>query len=579
MPNLLETHLLPGLLRASWQAGILILLVLAIQRIFGRRLNPAWRYSLWLIVAIRLALPVTVSTKISLFNWVNPGRLLRDTPEWVTASLNPPAPTAAVVSQASSASAATPEPGFWKNFAPETRWLLGIWAGGAALLGGYVVLTHYRLWRRVQARRPLIDASVMNLLEDIKQEMGVRVPVTLVESEEVGSPSLFGFIRPRLLLPAGLAQGFSREELRHVLLHELGHIKRQDILLGWLMATLQILHWFNPLVWVAFHRMRVDRELACDALALSYALPEGSQPYGRTIIKLLEGFGRSAWAPSLAGTVENKKQMKERITMIATFHKSKAGLPLAAAVASVLGLMTLTDAEAGAKAGKIDPQAPPQIVATSPKLGESEVNPNLKKITVTFDRDMEAGFSWTGGGPEYPPSREGEQVVWRNKRTCELPVSLEAGHFYRVGINSKSYRNFKSVAGAAAFPTAIYFTTRGASEELKARLQAPKAVSFEPANGAAEVSASCAEVRVTFNVPMGKGCSWCLYGQDDSDFPKGREGQGVSWTEDGKTCVMPVTLQPGKTYRVMLNRAGYNGFESDGGVQLEPTPYIFTTAK
>ena len=115
-------------------------------------------------------------------------------------------------------------------------------------------------------------------------------------------------------------------------LHELSHIKRQDILTGWLMTALQILHWFNPLVWLAFHRMRVDRELACDALALSYAKEEENQPYGRTIIKLLEGFGCSAWAPSMAGTVENKNQMKERISMIAKFRKTSHGPALAGGV-------------------------------------------------------------------------------------------------------------------------------------------------------------------------------------------------------------------------------------------------------
>jgi hypothetical protein len=185
----------------------------------------------------------------------------------------------------------------------------------------------------------------MNLLEDCKQAMGVRVPVTLVETAGVGSPALYGFVRPRLLLPAGLTRSFSLEELRYVFLHELGHIKRRDIPIGWLITALQILHWFNPLVWLAFHRMRVDRELACDALALSHVREEENRRYGQTILKLLEHFGRSAWAPSLAGTVENRNQIKERIRMIAKFKKSNRGPVLAAALFAGLGLTTLTDAQ------------------------------------------------------------------------------------------------------------------------------------------------------------------------------------------------------------------------------------------
>jgi len=177
--------------------------------------------------------------------------------------------------------------------------------------------------------------------------MGLRVPVALLETAAVGSPALFGFLRPRLLLPVGLMRSFSPEELRYVFLHELSHIKRRDILTGWLMTALQILHWFNPLVWLAFYRMRVDRELACDALALSYAKEEENQGYGRTIIKLLEGFGCSAWGPSLAGTVENRRQMKERIRMIAQFHGSNRGFAVAALLFIGLGLVTLTDAQVG----------------------------------------------------------------------------------------------------------------------------------------------------------------------------------------------------------------------------------------
>src|SRR4029077_3583225 len=59
------------LLRASWQGGVLILLVLAIQWAFRGRLNPRWRYGLWLLVMIRLAFPWTIQSRASLFNVVH----------------------------------------------------------------------------------------------------------------------------------------------------------------------------------------------------------------------------------------------------------------------------------------------------------------------------------------------------------------------------------------------------------------------------------------------------------------------------------------------------------------------------
>src|SRR5580693_6744719 len=65
------TQHFPLLLKISAQAGVLVLLVLAVQWIFARHLSPRWRYALWLLVLVRLAMPLTVSSSASLFNWLN----------------------------------------------------------------------------------------------------------------------------------------------------------------------------------------------------------------------------------------------------------------------------------------------------------------------------------------------------------------------------------------------------------------------------------------------------------------------------------------------------------------------------
>jgi len=154
-------------------------------------------------------------------------------------------------------------------------------------------------------------------------------------------------------------------------------------------------------------------------------------------------------------------------------------------------------------------------------------------------------------------------------------VKLEAGHFYRVGINSTSYQNFSSAHGIAADPSAIYFTMQGASGALKAKTQVPKIVKLNPPNGAQDVSPGLKELRVTFNVPMGGGFSWC---SDGPQFPKGQEGKRPFWTDGGKTCVLPVKLEPGVQYELGLNSKSYKNFQSAGGVPLEPVQYTFKTS-
>ena len=324
---------LPVLLKMSGEASILILIVLAAQWLLGRRLKPRWRYALWLLVLLRLALPWTIPSPASLFNVLKMPATAHQA-QWEIS----PVQTVDVSNlNAEAAAASLPSSG--------VHWLAWLWATGAFLLASCAVISQYRFRRRLGRLRPLIDEPTLSLLEDCKALMGVSTPVSLVETEVVKSPTLFGFVRPRLLLPTGLVSTFTREELRHVFLHELAHVKRFDILTGWVALGLQIIHWFNPLVWLAFYRLRADRELACDALALSYARTGENESYGLTIVKLLEGFGQSVWGPNLAGILEDKHQMKERILMIAKFHKTDRGLALAIVLLAGLAVVTLTDAQ------------------------------------------------------------------------------------------------------------------------------------------------------------------------------------------------------------------------------------------
>ncbi len=332
----LATHF-TSLLKMSGQASILIVLVLAAQWICGRRLQPRWRCALWLMVLARLALPWTIASPTSLFNAVKvPSVVVPNAHEAAEAAAQP---TAAPVDSVAGEGA-----GSLSRFSAG-RWLVWVWAAGVCVIGVCAVVNDWKIRRRVHQRRPLINETALNLLEDCKALLAVSTPVALIETEAVRSPTLYGCVRPRLLLPAGLASSFTPEELRHVFLHEVAHIKRHDILLGWAMVVMQAVHWFNPLVWLAAHRLRADREMACDALALSYVKSGENESYGLTIVKLLEGFGQQGWAPSLASILENRKQMKERISMIAKFKKTNRGVALAATLVAGLAIVTLTDAQ------------------------------------------------------------------------------------------------------------------------------------------------------------------------------------------------------------------------------------------
>jgi hypothetical protein len=248
-------------------------------------------------------------------------------------------------------------------------------------------------------------------------------------------------------------------------------------------------------------------------------------------------------------------------------------LPLAGWLFASMALAAFTGAQPGGGTSA-QAQDAPRIVSTSPKSGATDVDPALKEITVTFDRDMGGGMSWTGGGPEMPASPKDKRAAWRDKRTCVLPVQLVPGHRYRVGINAPSFHNFRSEAGVAAAPAAIFFTTQGAEQNLQSDVKPPRVLSMNPANGAQDVSPSITMLSVTFNTAMAEGFAWTGGGPQ---MPKTPEGRRPYWTKDHKTCVLPVELAPGSSYRLGLNSPSFKGFQSAAGVPLEPVNYTFTT--
>ena len=107
---------------------------------------------------------------------------------------------------------------------------------------------------------------------------------------------------------------------------------------------------------------------------------------------------------------------------------------------------------------------PTATIATD-KVAErfDDVDPTIKELRVTFNVPMAAGFSWTGGGPEFPKTT-GKPRWTADRKTCVLPVKLQPGSNYRLGLNSPSFKNFQSAAGIPLEPVEYQFTTREADE-------------------------------------------------------------------------------------------------------------------
>ena len=294
----------------SAQATLLVCLILVIQRLLRHKLNGGWRYGLWLVLLVRMVIPWTPLSQAGPLNLTHlvPGvqeGVVALVPRDVTVDGARAGAGTMDDGAAPAAEVESSEPESGPRMAAEApesksepgpglvglRLLPLLWLVGALVLAGLASLRSFSFSARLSGR-PVTDPEVLELLEDCKRELGVRALIVAVRTPRVSSPALLGFIRPWLLLPEGMLERLSPEDLRSVLLHELAHLKRRDIAVNWLVSVLQVLHWFNPIIWCAFYRMRTDRELACDAFVLSHSRTEEPKRYGRTIVRLLESFPR-----------------------------------------------------------------------------------------------------------------------------------------------------------------------------------------------------------------------------------------------------------------------------------------------
>jgi beta-lactamase regulating signal transducer with metallopeptidase domain len=355
---------LSALCHSTWQASVLIGLVLLTQFLLGKKLSCSWRYALWWVVLLRLALPFTLESRFSLFNLslFKPLGAVKESANsgMIPWQLGP-------IEKSSSAAGnlaikKEPTPQTTKNII--IGWLPHVWLLGAVLLVVRFLFQNAWFASRLKQHKAINEPAILNLLEACRQTMGVPHRLVLLETPVVKSPALYGLFRPTLLLPQNLTSTFSVQELRAVLLHELAHVKRCDMAVNWLMTLLQILHWFNPLIWLAFGRVRAAREEACDALVLSRMEQGNSTVYGHAIIKLLEGFARPSSSPSLLGILEDKTNLEHRIQMIASYRPVGPWAGWAIAALLMLGFVGLTDA---------NPRTPPSNQTVAAMLRQNEV--------------------------------------------------------------------------------------------------------------------------------------------------------------------------------------------------------------
>ena len=306
-------------------SSVLILTVAVLRRVLRGRTSLGMQYALWLLVLVRLLVPVNFgASSLSVMNAV-PERVQvsaeqpdREVGQASTATAAPAqapaAPTSPISGQdrpQSSTQPVTASPDTGRRAVSWEQAARAVWLAGTAIVGAVFLAANLHFYGKLRRSRRKVDAQA-------------ALPV--YESSAILTPCLFGLICPAIYVtPEVLAE---EETLRYALVHEETHRRHGDNLWALLRGVCLALHWYNPLVWWAAELSRRDAELACDEGVIR-RIGEGARAaYGRTLLRLT---CETRAAPFVAATMmtDSGKGLRERITLLVKKPRTTACAALA----------------------------------------------------------------------------------------------------------------------------------------------------------------------------------------------------------------------------------------------------------
>lgn len=392
--------------------SVVIVFIMIFLFIFRERITVRMRHILWLVVLVRLLLPVFPNSEFSILHitqvdfttlsskldhkavgqeeqhndYITPSEYLDDSKVRQPGGIIDRVDTTQVVSDSSSTPSLTFKIVAW------------IWLIGVVLLISNLIVQVLGKKKQLKTLEPIGDDELLSILEACKKRLSIRRPVRLYWGQQGNTgPHIYGVIQPSIYIPQSLCTSLNRLQLSHIMMHELAHLKRHDMLWNLLGGIALSIHWMNPLVWLGVKWMKGERELACDACVLNELGEKEAVPYGMTIIEVLKSHTRKrsqAHVLHFYGA-DPHSQLERRIQMITRFRKGSYRLTLVSVLCIIMiSTCTLTNAASSAEERNSQSQGTISISANQePRIlfetnGSGRVYDNVESAIRVADFDF-----------------------------------------------------------------------------------------------------------------------------------------------------------------------------------------------
>ncbi len=298
------------LLHFTWQ-GILIGLLLATLLRFSRKASAETRYvACWLALGLMLVLPSI--TTLSALQIAQDDEL---TAAFAESAAPITADNSSTETQTSTLHATENGLSFTTVLYTLTSfrgylaliWMLGI------IVFAFRLQLGLRSTRRLKQQAALNDSSqLQSTFFALCKKLKINRSVVLKRSQQIDQPVLIGWIKPVILLPAGILAGMTPSQIEAILAHELAHVRRHDYLFSVIQSVLETVFFFHPAIWWISHQIRIEREYCCDDLAVKTT---GQKKIYLNTLAQLEAYRTASFALSLS---MNDGSLLDRVQRIVT---------------------------------------------------------------------------------------------------------------------------------------------------------------------------------------------------------------------------------------------------------------------
>ncbi len=390
--------------------SFILILLLLLSSYLDERYAVKWRYYIWLILAIRLVVPVDfgltappLELNFSDQEIIYPfgGNLLPQESSLERRTLERGVYTSLNEGMESINDLEDVDAGFSEkqkttsDTITVSRLALGIYLLGIALFLLWQLGLYFSFQRATKRwYREVSDGKIREILEKVKSEMGIEKQFQIMACRKILSPMIVGLFRPTLLLPH---EGYQKIDLEVILKHELVHFKRNDLWYKLLLICANALHWFNPFIYALIREANKDIEISCDEEVLKGADQLLRKRYSERILELMQGNNHQE-PPVSTNFNGGKGMLKSRMRNIFDERIKKRGILSFLLILTLILVFSACRIEMGQDKWKI-----PIAMKTADAYGQDESGSRNSMLSDTdislpfdLDRDgaMETTFSF-----------------------------------------------------------------------------------------------------------------------------------------------------------------------------------------